>query len=63
MTDAWLRLSELQRTKFLAAILRDAMTRPASRSELTFWLASMETWERDTTAAVVRDLACKSADD
>lgn len=39
VTAAWSRLDELQRTMFIAAVLRDAMTKPASQAELMLWIS------------------------
>jgi hypothetical protein len=52
VAGAWSRLSDSQRTKFLAAILRDAMTKPAAQSELLFWISVLQDWEASAVASL-----------
>ena len=59
VAGAWSRLNDSQRTKFLAAILRDAITKPAAQSELLLWITILQDWE----AAAVAGLSSITSDE
>jgi hypothetical protein len=56
-TAAWSRLNESERMVFFAALLRELMSKPASRDELWFWLATLQDRQAALVASVAADLA------